>query len=309
MLNLSIQIKSRTDSSKKIILKNPVMNAAGCFDAIDYLPYVDVNNLGAFVTKSITLEPCEGNEPPRVAETANGMINSIGAQNKGIDLFIKTSLPFFKKKNVAVIVNIVGQTIEEYKKLAEILNATEGVGAIELNISRPNVKKGGIEFGRDPSSVTEITKRVRAVTKIPLIVKISPNVSDVVEIAKAAEAAGADAVSLINTVNAMAINLKEKKPALGNGYGGLSGPAIKPIALNMVWQVSRAVGVPVIGVGGIANTNDALEFFVAGASAIQVGTANFVDPKIMPKIIKGIEEYFEKNGISEVKQFSKVRAL
>lgn len=271
------------------------MNAAGCFSAMDSSPFMDVNKLGAYVTKSMSLEPWSGNKPPRIAETAAGIVDSIGLENKGIDLFSKTSLNFLKKFDFPVIVSIVGKTIEEYKKIAEILESTEGVKGIEVNVSCPNLSNNGIEFGKDPHSAFNLIEAIRQSTTLPLIAKLSPNVSDIAAISKAVESAGADAVSLINSVNAMVVDLKNRKPLLGSETGGLSGPAIKPIALYMVWQVSRAVKIPVIGMGGIMNMEDALEFFIAGASAIQVGAANFKNPRVMEEIIDGLEKYFSEN--------------
>lgn len=295
MSNLSLQIQSRRDSAKKLELKNPVMNAAGCFSAMDSSPFTDVNKLGAYITKSMSLEPWSGNKSPRIAETVAGMVDSIGLENKGIDLFSKTSLNFLKKFDFPVIVSIVGKTIEEYEKIAEILESTEGVQGIEVNVSCPNLSNDRIEFGKDPQSAFSLIEAIRQATTLPLIVKLSPNVSDIAVIAKAVELAGADAVSLINSVNAMVVDLKNRKPLLGSETGGLSGPAIKPIALYMVWQASRAVKIPVIGMGGIMNMEDALEFFIAGASAVQVGAANFKNPRVMEEIIDGLEKYFSEN--------------
>lgn len=278
------------------------MNAAGCFSARDYGAFFDLNKLGAYVSKSITLKPWPGNEPPRIREIGNGMVNSIGLQNKGLDIFIKTTLTFIKNFDLPLIVSIAGQTMEEYVELAKILDKTSGVHAIEINISCPNLNMKGMEFGKDAKKTFEVVKSLREATGLPLITKLSPNVTDITAIAKAAEKAGSDALSLINTISATAIDVKNKKTYLGQSIGGLSGPAIKPIALAMVWQVSRAVEIPVIGVGGIMNTNDVLEFLIAGASAIQVGTANFNNPKVMVEIVDGLEEYFKENNIQELKK-------
>lgn len=297
-----ITIYSQKDSSRGLVMKNPVMNAAGCFDASDYVSFVDLNSLGAYVSKSITLKAREGNSTPRIIETHGGMLNSIGLQNKGLDLFIKASLPFFKKFDLPVIVSIAGDSVDEYEEMASVLDKTDGVSALEVNISCPHVDGGGVEFGRDPKKAAEVVRGVRAKTTLPLIVKLTPNVTDIAEIARTVEKAGADAVSLINTVSAMAIDLKTQQPFLGSHFGGLSGPAIKPIALGMVWKVSRSVKVPVIGVGGIMETKDALEFLAAGALAIQVGTANFVNPRAMIEIIEGLEEYYKNQQGVKIKE-------
>lgn len=298
----AVIITSKKDRQRMLKLKNPVMNAAGCFSARDYSAFLDLNRLGAYVSKSITLEPWPGNEPPRIREVNNGMINCIGLENKGLDIFLKTTLAFLKNFDLPFIVNIAGKTVEEYVKLAETLDKQPGVHALEINISCSNLDAHGIEFGKDAKKTFEVITRLRAATCLPLITKLSPNVTNIVEIAQASEKAGSDALCLINTVDAMAIDLKTKKSYLGNVIGGLSGPTIKPIALAMVWQVSRAVKIPIIGVGGIMNTDDALEFLVAGASAIQVGTANFSNPKIMIKIIDGLEKYFKENNIQKTKE-------
>lgn len=279
------------------------MNAAGCFSVSDFSPYINSNVLGAFVTKSITIKPREGNAPVRLFETRGGMLNSIGTENKGIDVFLKTSFLFLKNFDLPVIVSIAGETLGEYVELAKILDGNENVKALELNISCPNMEGEGVEFGKDASKTAELVRQVRSATSLPLITKLTPNVSDIAAIAVAAQDAGSDALCLINTPYGMAIDLKNKRPVLGNIHGGLSGPAIKPIALDMVWRVSHSVKVPVIGVGGIMNTEDALEFFVAGASAVQVGTANFVNPKVMEEIVNGINEYFEANGIKNFNEW------
>lgn len=298
----AVIITSKKDPQRILKLKNPVMNAAGCFSARDYSAFLDLNKLGAYVSKSITLESWPGNEPPRIREVDNGMINCIGLENKGLNIFLKTTLAFLKNFNLPFIVSIAGQTMEEYVELAKVLDKTSGVHAIEINISSPNLDMKGMEFGKDAQKTFEAVTRLRAATGLPLVTKLSPNVTDIVEIAQAAQNAGSDALCLINTVNAMAIDLKNKKPYLKSAIGGLSGPTIKPIALAMVWQVSRAVKIPVIGVGGIMNTNDGLEFLIAGASAIQVGTANFNNPRVMIEIIDGLEEYFKENRIEIFKK-------
>lgn len=266
-------------------LKNPVMVASGTFgygeEAADF---VDLNQLGALVTKTITLEPREGNPPPRVVETPSGMLNSIGLQNKGIDDFIQNRLPFLEQFNTPVIANIAGDSAGEYVELAKRLNGQPTVKGLELNISCPNVHKGGMAYGVDPKLTAELVKKVRRATKLPLIVKLTPNVTDITVIAKAAEKAGADALSLINTVLGMSIDLKTGKSRLGRPFGGLSGPAIRPIAVRMVYQCAQVVKIPLIGIGGIMTTDDALEFLFAGAKAVQVGTGNFVDPRIPLRI-------------------------
>ncbi|NQT30552.1 MAG: dihydroorotate dehydrogenase, partial [Candidatus Saganbacteria bacterium] len=258
--------------------------------------------LGAIVTKTITLKAREGNPPPRVCETASGMLNSIGLQNKGIKDFIKNQLPFLAKFKTPTIANIAGDSAQEYVELAKILNKESTVKGIEINISCPNVTKGGMFFCFDPKATAELVKSVRKVTSLPIIVKLSPNVTDIALIAKEAEAAGADAISLINTLLGMAIDIETGKPKLGAITGGLSGPAIKPVAVRMVWQVAKVVKIPVIGIGGIMDGNDAIEFFLAGASAIQVGTANFVDTQAPIRIVNEIKEYLDKHKIEDYRK-------
>lgn len=275
-----------------IKMKNPVMAASGTFGfGEEYSELTDLNKLGALVTKSVTLKPKEGNPPPRICETPAGMLNSIGLQNEGLEVFLNKHLPFLSKFEVPVIVNVAGETVEEYVEVCKALSKEPKVKGIELNISCPNVQRGGMTFGVDPVLTEEIVKKVRGASNLPLIVKLSPNVTDITVIAKAAVAAGADALSLINTVLGMAIDIKTKKPKLKTITGGLSGPAIRPIAVRMVWQVAQIVKVPVIGLGGIMTAEDALEFFLAGASAVQVGTANFVDCEAALKIIEGLKGY------------------
>jgi dihydroorotate dehydrogenase (NAD+) catalytic subunit len=273
-----------------IKMKNPVMVASGTFGyGEEYSELIDLNKLGAIVTKSITLNPHPGNPPPRICETPAGMLNSIGLQNDGLKIFIEKQLPFLSKFDVPVIVNVAGETIDEYVEISRALSREPKVRGIELNISCPNVKKGGMTFGIDPKAIKELIEEVRAATKLPLIAKLSPNVTDITVIAKAAVSAGADALSLINTVLGMAIDIKTKKPKLATVTGGLSGPAIKPIAIRMVWQVAQVVKVPLIGIGGIMTAEDAYEFLLAGASAVQIGTANFVDVYTPLKIIEGLK--------------------
>ena len=286
-----------------IKMKNPVMTASGTFGfGLEFNDFLDLNQVGAVVVKGTTLQPRSGNGGVRIAETPSGMLNSIGLENPGCDAFINKILPKLKKYDVPVIVNMSGSTVEEYGVLANKLTV-DGVSGLELNISCPNVKDGGIAFGTNKESATAVVREVKKNTNLPVIAKLSPNVTDIVDMAKAIEAAGADAISLINTLLGMAIDLKTRKPILGNIVGGLSGPAVKPIALRMVWQVAKAVKIPVIGLGGIMNAADAIEFILAGATAIQVGTANFIDPAVCPKIINGISDYLirhRNNHINEI---------
>jgi dihydroorotate dehydrogenase (NAD+) catalytic subunit len=284
-----------------MVLKNPVMTASGTFGyGEEYASFVDLNRLGAVVVKGLSLEPRSGNPPPRIMETPSGMLNAVGLQNIGVRAFIDEKLPFLRRFDTAIIANIFGETVDEYRRMAEILDGAEGVRAIEVNISCPNVKKGGIAFGARPELAAEVTRGVRGETGLPLIVKLTPNVADIAEIALAVEAAGADAVSLINTLTGMSVDIEKRRPHLANVTGGLSGPAIRPVALRMVWQVVGAVKIPVIGIGGIMTASDALEFFIAGATAIQVGTANFVDPASALKILDGIEEYLIRHNMAKI---------
>lgn len=283
-------------------LKNPVMVASGTFGyGQEYSDLFDLNLLGAIVTKSITLKPRRGNPPPRIVETPSGMLNAIGLQNIGLEAFIREKLPFLRSLNLPVIVNISGDTSEDYVELAERLSAADGIAALELNISCPNVKRGGMMIGVDPDETHELVWRVRRVTDLPLIVKLTPNVTDITLIARAAVEGGAEALSLVNTFLAMAVDVERRKPMLANVTGGLSGPAIRPIAVRMVWQVAQAIDVPVIGIGGVMNWRDALEFLIVGASAVAVGTANFVNPMAPIQIIKGITEYLRRQGMKSVK--------
>lgn len=284
-----------------IKLKNPVMPASGTFGyGEEYSPYLDLNRLGAIVTKGLSLKPKAGNPTPRICETVSGMINAIGLQNVGIEAFIDHKMPFLDQFNSPVIVNFFGNTQEEYVEVAERLGELPGVAGLEMNISCPNVKKGGIVFGTEASSAHEIVAKVRAKTNKPLIVKLSPNVTNIQVMAKAVEDAGADAISLINTITGMAVDVKTRKPRIANTFGGLSGPAIRPIAVRMVHQVVQAVKLPVIGVGGISRAMDALEFLIVGAKAVQVGTANFVDPNAMATIIDELEEFCQNEGIEDI---------
>jgi dihydroorotate dehydrogenase (NAD+) catalytic subunit len=286
-----------------ISLRNPVMTASGTFGyGEEFSEYVDLEKIGAIVTKGLSIKPKAGNSMPRIVETPGGMLNAIGLQNVGIEKFIEEKVPFLRKVATPVIVNFFGNTVEEYAALAERLDAIAEVAGIEVNISCPNVKHGGIVFGTDPKAAYSVVRAVRAATKKPLIVKLSPNVTDIVEMASACAEAGADALSLINTLTGMAIDLKTRRPALANVTGGLSGPAIKPVALRMVWQVSRAVNLPLIGIGGITTATDVLEFLLAGATAVQVGTANFMSPAASQKIAEGLETYLRENRINDVKE-------
>ena len=285
-----------------ITLKNPVMPASGTFGSgQEYSGFVDLNRLGAVVTKGVSLVPWEGNSTPRIMETASGMINAVGLQNPGIDVLIERDLPFLRKFDTKVIVNVCGSTVADYLEVVERLAGQE-IDMLEINISCPNVEHGGIAFGQEPGMVEYITKEIKKKAAQPVSMKLTPNVTDITEIAKAAEAGGADALSLINTITGMRIDVKKRAFCVANKTGGLSGPAIKPVALRMVWQVCRAVNIPVIGMGGIQTAEDALEFIMAGAAAVAVGTANFRNPYAMPEIIGGLEKYMEENGIRDLKE-------
>ncbi len=287
-----------------LTLPNPVMVASGTFGyGVEYSGLVDIEKLGAIVVKGLSLEPRPGNPPPRLVETHGGLINAIGLENVGISNFINRKLPVVLKKNARVIANIFGNTVDEYAELAKILDDTNGICAIEINISCPNVKAGGILFGTDPVQAFKVVSAVRKNTTLPIITKLTPNVTDISEIASASMEAGTDIISAINTVSAMAVDIYSRKPRLGNVFGGLSGPAIKPIALKKVWDVVSSVTVPVIGIGGITEYRDALEFLLVGARAVQIGTANFVNPKAPLEIIEGMRLFFESEGIRDVNQF------
>lgn len=289
-----------------IKMKNPVMAASGTFGyGEEASNFIDLNKLGAIVTKTITLKPREGNPPPRIVETASGMLNSIGLQNKGIKDFIENNLPFLSKFDIPVIANIAGDSAKEYAELAKILSKESLVKGIEINISCPNVEKGGMFFCFDPKATEEVVKTVKKETALPVIAKLSPNVTDIMVIAKAAEDAGADGISLINTLLGMAIDIENRGSRLGTKTGGLSGPAIKPIAIRMVWQAAQVVKIPIIGIGGIMSGNDAIEFFLAGASAVQVGTVNFVDTQAPIRIVEEIGEYLDRHGIENYKDLIK----
>lgn len=296
MANLNINIGN-------LNLKNPVMTASGTFGyGPEFEDFINIDELGGIIVKGTTLNPRQGNDYPRMAETPSGMLNAVGLQNKGIDVFVKEIYPRIKHYKTNIIVNVSGSVIDDYVKVCEYLNELENIPAIELNISCPNVKEGGMAFGTSCSSAAEVVKACRKAYKKTLIVKLSPNVTDITEIAKAVEDEGADAVSLINTVLGMAIDTKTRKPMLSTITGGLSGPAIKPIAIRMVWQVSKRIKIPIIGLGGIMDANDAIEFFLAGASAVQIGTANFIDPTTPIKVVNGIKEYLDKNNFKNIKE-------
>ena len=299
-VDLSIQLAPKNRHGLR--LANPVMTASGTFGyGTEYSQLFDIQRLGAIVCKGTTLQRREGNPQPRLVETASGVINSIGLQNIGVQALIKEKTPIWVGWRVPVIVNIAGDTVEEYHRLAKTLDGVKGVSGIEVNISCPNVKAGGAAFGADPKCAAEVTKAVREVTSLPVIVKLTPNTGDIAAVAKAVVETGADAVSLINSVKAMAIDLINKHPSIGSVTGGLSGPAIKPIALAMVYEVAGVVDVPVIGCGGIANASDALEFIMAGASAVQVGSASFSNPRAALDALEGIEIYMEKEGIKSLR--------
>jgi len=284
-----------------LALKNPVMTASGTFGyGEEFSPFCDLNRLGAVVVKGLSLEPRPGNPAPRIIETPSGMLNAIGLQNIGVRAFIESKLPYLRQFNVSVIANIFGETIDEYRRVASILSHAEGVHGIEINISCPNVTMGGIAFGASPDTAADVTQKVKAETDLPVIVKLTPNVADITAIALAVETAGADAVSLINTLMGMSVDIERRRPHLANVTGGLSGPAVKPVALRMVWQAVRCLKIPVIGIGGIATGADALEFLIAGATAVQVGTANFIDPAATMNILNGIETYMIRHGISRI---------
>ena len=295
MVNETIQL------NKGLTLKNPVMTASGTFGyGEEYSDFIDLSQLGGILVKGTTLNHREGNPYPRMAETPSGMLNAVGLQNKGIDYFVETIYPRIKDIDTNIIVNVSGSTIEDYCAVAEKVNALENIPAIELNVSCPNVKQGGMAFGVTTTGIEQVVSAVRKVYDKHLIVKLSPNVTSIADLALAAEASGADSVSLINTLLGMAIDAEKRRPKLSTVTGGLSGACVKPIALRMVWQVSKAVKIPVIGLGGISSATDAIEFLLAGASAVEIGTANFIDPTISVKVAKGIVEYCERHGIKNV---------
>jgi dihydroorotate dehydrogenase (NAD+) catalytic subunit len=283
-------------------MKNPVMTASGTFGyGQEFEDFIDIARIGGIIVKGTTLHRREGNPYPRMAETPSGMLNAVGLQNKGVNYFVEHIYPKIKDTDTNIIVNVSGSAIEDYVKTAEIINELVNIPAIELNISCPNVKQGGMAFGVSAAGACDVISAVRSVYKKTLIVKLSPNVTDITEIARAAEASGADSVSLINTILGMAIDAEKRSPLLSTVTGGLSGPAVKPIALRMVWQVAKAVKIPIIGLGGIMDWKDAVEFMLAGATAVQIGTANFIDPAVTVKVIDGINNYLDRHGYSSVK--------
>ena len=285
----------------KLVLSNPVVAASGTFGyGLEYTEFLDLNDLGGFSTKGLSLKPKSGNPVPRVIETASGMLNAIGLENIGLDAFLSEKLPLLKMYNTRIIVNFFGETIQQYEEMALALSKEERIDALEMNVSCPNVEEGGLQFSSDPEILREVVDAVRKVTDKFLIVKLSPNVTDITTLAKAAEDAGGDALSVCNTFVGMKVNLETGKPYLANRTGGLSGPAIKPLALNMVYETARTVKIPVIGIGGISNSDDAIEFLMAGAKAVQIGTANYVDPKVTVKVVDGIRDWCRQNQISKL---------
>lgn len=294
-MNLSVNIAG-------VEFKNPVMEASGTFGSgMEFSEFVDLNKLGAVVTKGVANVPWPGNPTPRIAETYGGMLNAIGLQNPGIDVFCKRDIPFLKKYDTKIIVNVCGKTTEDYLEVVERL-ANEPIDMMEINISCPNVKEGGIAFGQDPKAVEAITKAVKAKAKQPVIMKLSPNVTDITVMAKAAQAGGADALSLINTITGMKIDIHKQTFAIANKTGGMSGPAVKPVAVRMVYQVANAVSIPIIGMGGITNGDDAMEFILAGATAVSVGTANFMNPTATIDVLSGIENYMKQHQINDINE-------
>lgn len=295
MANMSINLAG-------VEFKNPVMEASGTFGSgMEYSEFVDLNKLGAVVTKGVASHPWPGNPTPRIAEVYGGMLNAIGLQNPGIDTFCQRDIPFLKKYDTKIIVNVCGKTTEDYIEVVERL-AEEPVDMLEINISCPNVKEGGIAFGQNPAAVEAITKEVKKYAKQPVIMKLSPNVTDITEMARAAEAGGADVLSLINTITGMKIDIERQCFALANKTGGMSGPAVKPVAVRMVYQVANAVKVPIIGMGGIVTAEDAMEFILAGASAVSIGTANFMNPRATLECIEGIQAYMERHGVENIQE-------
>ena len=294
-------LKTQVHIGRGLTIKNPVMTASGTFGyGLEYGDFIDLNRLGGVLVKGTTLHPRQGNPYPRMAETPSGMLNAVGLQNKGVDYFCEHIYPTISGYDTVMIVNVSGSQVEDYIETAEKINALEGIPAIELNISCPNVKEGGMAFGVTCAGAASVVRAVRAVYDKTLIVKLSPNVTDITEIARAVEAEGADSISMINTLLGMAINAEKRRPVLSTITGGLSGPAVKPIALRMVWQTAQAVKVPIIGMGGIASATDAVEFLLAGASAVEVGTYNFVDPSVTTQIVDGIEDYMHRHGFTDI---------
>ena len=296
-------LKTQVHIGRGLTIKNPVMTASGTFGyGLEYGDFIDLNRLGGVLVKGTTLHPRQGNPYPRMAETPSGMLNAVGLQNKGVDYFCEHIYPTISGYDTAMIVNVSGSQVEDYIETAEKINALEGIPAIELNISCPNVKEGGMAFGVTCAGAASVVRAVRAVYDKTLIVKLSPNVTDITEIARAVEAEGADSISMINTLLGMAIDAEKRRPVLSTITGGLSGPAVKPIALRMVWQTAQAVKVPIIGMGGISSAKDAIEFLLAGASAVEVGTYNFVDPSVTTHIVDGIEDYMRRHGFTDIQE-------
>lgn len=294
-------LKTQVHIGRGLTIKNPVMTASGTFGyGLEYGDFIDLNRLGGVLVKGTTLHPRQGNPYPRMAETPSGMLNAVGLQNKGVDYFCEHIYPTISGYDTAMIVNVSGSQVEDYIETAEKINALDRIPAIELNISCPNVKEGGMAFGVTCAGAASVVRAVRAVYDKTLIVKLSPNVTDITEIARAVEAEGADSISMINTLLGMAIDAEKRRPVLSTITGGLSGPAVKPIALRMVWQTAQAVKVPIIGMGGIASATDAIEFLLAGASAVEVGTYNFVDPSVTTQIVDGIEDYMHRHGFTDI---------
>ena len=294
-------LKTQVHIGRGLTIKNPVMTASGTFGyGLEYGDFIDLNRLGGVLVKGTTLHPRQGNPYPRMAETPSGMLNAVGLQNKGVDYFCEHIYPTISGYDTAMIVNVSGSQVEDYIETAEKINALDRIPAIELNISCPNVKEGGMAFGVTCAGAASVVRAVRAVYDKTLIVKLSPNVTDITEIARAVEAEGADSISMINTLLGMAINAEKRRPVLSTITGGLSGPAVKPIALRMVWQTAQVVKVPIIGMGGIASATDAIEFLLAGASAVEVGTYNFVDPSVTTQIVDGIEDYMRRHGFTDI---------
>ena len=294
-------LKTQVHIGRGLTIKNPVMTASGTFGyGLEYGDFIDLNRLGGVLVKGTTLHPRQGNPYPRMAETPSGMLNAVGLQNKGVDYFCEHIYPTISGYDTAMIVNVSGSQVEDYIETAEKINALERIPAIELNISCPNVKEGGMAFGVTCAGAASVVRAVRAVYDKTLIVKLSPNVTDITEIARAVEAEGADSISMINTLLGMAIDAEKRRPVLSTITGGLSGPAVKPIALRMVWQTAQVVKVPIIGMGGISSAKDAIEFLLAGASAVEVGTYNFVDPSVTTQIVDGIEDYMRRHGFTDI---------
>ena len=296
-------LQTQVNIGRDLVIKNPVMTASGTFGyGTEYADFIDLNRLGGILVKGTTLHPREGNPYPRMAETPSGMLNAVGLQNKGVDYFCDHIYPTIRGYNTAMIDNVSGSQLEDYIETAEKINALDDIPAIELNISCPNVKEGGMAFGVTCAGAASVVRAVRQVYSKTLIVKLSPNVTDITEIARAVEAEGADSISMINTLLGMAIDAERRRPVLSTITGGLSGPAVKPIALRMVWQTAQVVKIPIIGMGGIASATDAIEFLLAGATAVEVGTYNFVDPTATIKIVEGIEDYMRQHGFSDIHQ-------